>query len=142
MFAQTRDDVRSHFLQVWQKMASKEPLQPIELLLASVIERHCEYHELLDAPERALALEFAPDSFTSNPFLHMSLHVALCEQLQTDRPSGVVKAYNAILEKRRIDAHTVEHEMMDCLAASLWQSQRDSMPPDEVAYMACLMRIK
>ena len=141
MFAQSRDEVRSHFLNVWRKMAAKAPLQPMELILADVIERHCEYHALLDEPERALASEFAPDSVTSNPFLHMSLHVALCEQLQTDRPQGVVKAYNSILEKRRFDAHSVEHKMMDCLAASLWQSQRESIPSDEVAYMACLMQI-
>ena len=142
MFAQTRDEVRSHFLNVWRKMAAKASLQPMERILADVIGRHDEYHALLDESDRALASDFAPDSHTINPFLHMSLHVALCEQLQTDRPQGVVKAYNAILQKRRFDAHTVEHKMMDCLAASLWQSQRDSSPPDEGAYITCLMQIK
>jgi len=140
MFAQTRDEVRTHFLSVWQKMGANAPMQPMELLLAGVIGRHGEYHALLDQPARALAAEFAPDSATSNPFLHMSLHVAICEQLQTDRPPGVVKAYNAILENRRFDVHAIEHKMMDCLSASLRQSQRDSVPPDEVAYIACLMQ--
>jgi len=140
MFAETRDEVRTHFINVWQKMGAKTPMQPMELLLADVIERHGEYHALLDQPERALAAEFAPDSATSNPFLHMSLHVAICEQLQTDRPPGVVKAYNAILKNRRFDAHAIEHKMMGCLSASLWHSQRDSMPPDEVAYVECLMQ--
>jgi len=140
MFSQTRDEVRNHFLGVWQKMADKSPLQPMEMMLAEVIARHSEYHALLDEPDRALAAEFSPESPVSNPFLHMSLHVAIREQLQTDRPPGVVKAYNAIVEKRRFDAHAIEHKMMDCLAESLWQSQRDSVPPDEVVYMACLMQ--
>lgn len=141
MLSQSTDEVRNHFLSVWQKMAAKAAMQPMELMLASVIERHSEYHVLLNEPERALAAEFPPDSAAGNPFLHMSLHVAVCEQLQTDRPRGVVKAYNAMVEKRHFDAHSIEHRMMDCLAASLWQSQRDSIPPDEVAYMACLMQI-
>lgn len=141
MFSQTRDEVRNHFLDVWQKMATKALLQPMELILAGVISRHAEYHALLDEPEQALAAEFSPESAQTNPFLHMSLHVAICEQLQTDRPPGVVKAYNMMVEKRRFDAHVIEHKMMDCLAASLWQSQRDSIPPDEVAYMACLMQL-
>ncbi len=141
MFTQTRDGVRNHFLSVWQKMSTAAPLQPMEKILADVISRHTEYHALLDEPERALAAEFAAESSQTNPFLHMSLHVALCEQLQTDRPPGVVTAYNALVAKRRFDAHVIEHRMMDCLAASLWQSQRDSTPPDEVAYIACLMQL-
>ena len=85
--------------------------------------------------------EFVPDSITSDPFLRMSLHVAMCVQLQTDQPYGVVKAYNAILEKRHFDAHMVENKMMDCLAATLWQSQWESISYDEVAYVACLIQI-
>lgn len=121
-------------------MTNQAALEPLEQLLAGIIERHPEYHALLDEPARALEAEYPADSATASPFLHMSLHVAILEQLQTDRPPGVVAAYNAILENRRIDAHAIEHEMMDCLSASLRQAQRNSSPPDERLYMACLQR--
>ena len=58
MFAQSRDTVRSHFLNVWRKMAAKAPLQPMELgpvyllspplLLAYVAWLHCASSALLD----------------------------------------------------------------------------------------------
>ena len=141
MFAQTRDEVRSHFLEVWQIMAAEGPLQPLQQLLAGVIEFHPHYHRLLGQPTRALNAEYGADSAAGNPFLHMSLHVAVREQLHSDRPPGVVKAYNAVSENRKFDAHALEHRMMDCLSASLWQAQRNSSPPDEIAYIACLNRI-
>jgi hypothetical protein len=140
MFAQSRDDVRSHFISVWEKMVDDAPLEPLEQMLAIVIRRHPEYHQILSNPERALNTEFGVDGLTANPFLHMSLHIAIAEQLQTDRPPGVVNAYNSMLRNRRLDAHLVEHKMIDCLSASLWQAQRDSVPPNEAEYLACLTR--
>jgi hypothetical protein len=140
MFAQSRDDVRSHFISVWEKMADNAALEPLEQMLARVIRRHPEYHLILSNPDRALNTEFGVDGITGNPFLHMSLHVAIAEQMQTDRPPGVVKAYNSMLKNRTLDAHLVEHKMIDCLSASLWRAQRDSMPPDEAEYLACLTR--
>jgi len=141
MFAETRDEVRSHFLSVWRKMRSREPMQALEQMLAGVIERHPEYHALLSDPERALGTEGDPGAAGMNPFLHMSLHIALAEQLQTDRPPGVVSAYNQLFSSGKFERHALEHRMMDCLAASLWQAQRASTAPDEAAYLACLKRI-
>lgn len=139
MFTQSREEVRSYFINVWEKMALEVALEPLEQILANVIKQHPEYHPVLDDPAVALIAEYAEDMTTSNPFLHMSLHVAIAEQLQTDRPSGVVKAYNAMLGKRTLEPHAVEHKMIDCLRASLWQAQRDSCSPDEAAYLTCLV---
>ncbi len=139
MFAETREQVRTHFLEVWRKINEETPMEPLEQLIAAIIERHPEYHDLLREPQRALDLD--ADRIADNPFLHMSLHIAIHEQLQTDRPPGVVAAYNALLATRRYDAHTVEHKMMDCLATSLRQAQVREAPPDESAYLACLRRL-
>jgi len=142
MFAQTREEVRAHFLKVWGKMAAHSPMEPLEALLAGVIERHPEYHALLDRPDEAINAEFRTDIEGVNPFLHMSLHVAVQEQLQTDRPVGVVGAYNALVGTRRLDAHDIEHRMMECLSASLWEAQRNASPPDEAAYVECLRQAR
>lgn len=140
MFAQSREEVRSHFIDVWEKMTLGGPLQPLEQILADVIRRHPEYHEMLGDRGRALTADFGSSPEDDNPFLHMSLHVAIAEQLQTDRPPGVVTAYNTILGKRQLDPHLVEHKMIDCLSATLWRAQQDSNLPDEAAYVACLLR--
>lgn len=142
MFTETREEVRSHFLNVWQKMTAKEPLEPLEQLLAQVIEAHPEYHSLFDNPERLMHEDFNGDANEVNPFLHMSLHIALVEQLQTNRPSGITDAYQKLLTSGKFDAHALEHRMMDCLSASLWQAQRDSRPPDERQYLNCLQQIQ
>ncbi|MGR9089487.1 MAG: DUF1841 family protein [Gammaproteobacteria bacterium] len=140
MFAQTREEVRAHFLAVWQKMATKSPLEPIEALLADVIERHPEYHALLNRPDEVLNADFSADASGVNPFLHMSLHVAIREQLQTDRPTGVVSTYRALAEQGRLEPHAIEHRMMECLSASLVEAQRKAVAPDEAAYLDCLRR--
>ena len=121
-------------------MSTKSPLEPIEALLADVIERHPEYHALLNRPDEALNADFTAEASGVNPFLHMSLHVAIREQLQTDRPTGVVSTYRALAEKRRLDPHAIEHRMMECLSASLVEAQRKATAPDETAYLECLRR--
>ena len=141
MFAETREQVRSHFIDVWRKMGTREPMEPLEQLLAAVIEHHPEYHPLLDRPESAVATDFGATGGT-NPFLHMSLHVALHEQLQTDRPRGVVAAYETLREHAGLEPHQLEHRMIECLSASLWDAQQNARPPDEAAYLECLRRIR
>jgi hypothetical protein len=123
-------------------MSNSEFLQPLEQMIAAVIDRHPEYHALLKDPERALNTENGAEFSGINPFLHMSLHIAILEQVQTDRPPGVVNAYTAMLNSRKYDAHAVEHRMMECLSASLEQAQRDAKPPDEEVYIACLRRLR
>jgi predicted RNA polymerase sigma factor len=69
----------------------------------------------------------------------MGLHLAIREQVGTDRPPGIAQVH-ASLTRRLGDAHAAEHRMIECLAEELWQSQRDGRPPDETAYLAALKR--
>ena len=64
----------------------------------------------------------------------MGLHMALAEQLQTNRPKGIRTVYQTLCEKLQ-DAHAAEHKMADCLMESLWQAQRQKKMPDEKAYL-------
>ena len=76
----------------------------------------------------------------SNPFLHMGMHIAIREQLSTQRPPGIEAAYKQLLE-RLGDLHAVEHHMMECLGQAMWEAQRQGTPPDESAYLECLRRL-
>lgn len=137
IFSQNRDQLRQFYCEVWRKHRADEPLEPLEIQIRDVILMHPEYHTLLDHPEQALGREYLPEFGETNPFLHMGLHLAIHEQLATDRPAGI-RALVTELRPHWPDMHAFEHRMMDCLAEMLWRSQHDGEPPDEAAYLRCL----
>ena len=137
MFVETRDEARQYFIQVWLKLSEGRVLTPLESLIAQVIGAHPEYHALLARAPLALAHDDGGDDARANPFLHMGLHIALAEQLQTDRPPGILGLYQRLVRQDN-NAHEVEHQVMDCLARTLAQAARQGLPPDDVAYLDCL----
>ncbi len=105
-----------------------------------MVEGHPEYHRLLKNPEAAVSREFLPEDGQTNPFLHLGLHLAVLEQVDTDRPPGI----RALCQRIAASAgttHDAEHQIMECLAQSLWEAQRQSRPPDERAYLTCVERL-
>ena len=134
MFNPSREEVRDMFYGAWRKYRAGEPLVGIEALALDVILQHPEYHEALGRPERSREKEYVDES---NPFLHMSLHVALEEQLSIDQPNGIAAHFQALVAKRQ-DRHHALHEALECLAETLWRAQRDGTAPDAQAYLDCL----
>lgn len=137
---QNRDQTRQVFLDVWQKLQSGKVLEPMENLIAEVIEMHPEYQDLLTDPDATMRHDFSPDEGRENPFMHMGMHIALREQAATDRPAGFTAEYNRLSSKRQ-NRHDAEHSMMECLGQALWLAQRQQRPPDDDAYLACLKRL-
>ena len=137
IFSQDRTQLRKQYLLVWQKASNGETLEPLETLIADVIRDHPEYHPLLSNEEAAISSEFYPEHGTTNPFLHMGLHIALREQVATDRPIGIADITRKLLLRYR-DSHEMEHQMMEPLGTVLWRAQRDSCEPDEQEYLESL----
>ena len=137
IFSQDRTQLRKQYLLVWQKASNGETLEPLETLIADVIRDHPEYHPLLSNEEAAISSEFYPEHGTTNPFLHMGLHIALREQVATDRPPGIADITRKLLLRYR-DSHEMEHQMMEPLGTVLWRAQRDSCEPDEQEYLESL----
>lgn len=140
MYGNDRGQMRRIFLEAWRKAQAGEVLQPMEALIADLVGQHPEYHGLFKDGELAQGKDFSPDLGETNPFLHLSLHISLKEQLGTDRPAGIRVEYQRLL-KRWGDAHEVEHKLMECLAALLWQAQRNGQAPDEQSYLDCVRRL-
>jgi hypothetical protein len=134
MFNPSRDEVREIFFAAWRKYRAGQPLVGIEALAVDVILLHPEYHDALDHPERSRERDYVDES---NPFLHMSLHVALEEQLSIDQPPGIRAAWQRLLE-RYGERHDALHQALECLAETVWQAQRSQAPPDAAAYLECL----
>ncbi|MEQ8232264.1 MAG: DUF1841 family protein [Gammaproteobacteria bacterium] len=141
MFVEDRNESREFFLRVWRRMQAGEALEPLEQIIADVIAAHPEYHATLGAPAAAREAEFDGSDGRSNPFLHMGLHIALVEQLQTDRPPGIRAAYQALMMAAGGDTHTVEHRIIDCLAHELWQAGQEGRGPDALVYLDNVRRL-
>jgi hypothetical protein len=139
MFDQSsRDSIRRAYIEAWRKRRERLPLEPLETQIADVIELHPEYQAALTDGD-ATTREFTPDGGQSNPFLHMGLHLAIREQVATDRPPGIRHVF-ATLERRAGSTHEAEHRAIDCLAEALWNAQRNGRPPDEIAYLDALKK--
>lgn len=136
---QNRDETRQVYLNVWEKIQHGQILQPLESMIAQIIQLHPEYHELLSSGDSVQLAEFTPESGQSNPFLHMGMHIAIREQAQADRPAGIKTIHQKLCRKK--GAHEAEHLMMECLGQSLWLAQRNNTLPDENAYLECLKHI-
>ncbi len=130
---QDREQIRKVFIEAWRKQRAGLPLEPLERIIAGVIAHHPEYQPGLESGGLA-ERDFLAGDGESNPFLHMGLHIALQEQIATDRPAGVLAVYHSLAASAG-DAHEAEHRMMDCLAAVLWQAQRDGAMPEENVYL-------
>jgi uncharacterized protein DUF1841 len=136
MFDPTREQVRETFFGAWRKYRAGEPLVGIEAVAVDVMLAHPEYHAILDDPERHRDRDYVDQG---NPFLHMSLHMALEEQLSIDQPSGIASRFAALL-RRTAERHEALHEAIECLAETIWRAQRNNAPLDGDAYLACLER--
>ena len=139
MFAPTRDEARRFFVDAWAKYRDGAPLAGLEKTAVALIALHPEYHALLEQPDRHLEREFAPEGGAVNPFLHLSLHLAVAEQLAIDQPPGV-RAHFERLRTSRGDEHAALHAVLECLGETLWQAQRLRAGPDERVYIDCLER--
>ena len=133
MFNPSRDQVRSFFCDAWKKHQERLPLVGAEVTAADIAARHPEYHALLGDPTGALAAEWAPEDGQMNPFLHLSLHLAIHEQVSIDQPPGIRAAFNRL--RARMEPHAAEHVLVECLGETIWRAQRTGGPMDAAAYV-------
>ena len=133
-------EIRQFYIQAWQKYQKKQDLSPLEKQICDVIIMHPEYQKWLN--ESHLDTAFHPEVHGSNPFMHMGLHLAIIEQIQTDRPQGIRDIYQQLL-KQYVDRHSLEHALMDTLSQILWDAQKTQIAPDEKKYLQqCKQLIK
>ena len=139
MFAPSQNDVRRFFCETHRKARDGMPLTPMETLAADWIAGHPEYHAELDDVDAALAAVYEVEGGRSNPFLHLSMHLTITEQVSIDQPRGIKQAFELLAAKRG-SAHEAQHEVMECLGEMMWASQRSGLPPDGEEYIDCVRR--
>jgi hypothetical protein len=139
MFSPSREQARRFFFDTWRRYLDGQPLEPLGRSALAVMLLHPEYHGMLEQPERYVDQDYLPESGDLNPFLHLSLHLAVAEQLSIDQPPGLRAEYERVRAALG-DEHEALHAVLECLGETLWEAQRNNLPPDERVYLECLRR--
>lgn len=134
MFAPSQEQVRRFFCETWAKHQAGQPLTPLETQAAGWIAQHPEYHADLSDVEAAVAAVFEVEEGRTNPFLHLSMHLSITEQVSIDQPRGI-RAAVELLANRRQSLHEAHHEVMESLGEMVWESQRFGKPFDGERYI-------
>jgi hypothetical protein len=135
-----RSELRRMYVEAWRKHRALQPVAPVEDQIIRVIALHPEYAAALEGDADALERDYTPEGGQTNPFLHMGLHLAIREQVATDRPPGIAAVHRNLVQSLG-DGHAAEHAMIECLGEALWQAQRAGRAPDEAAYLEALRSI-
>lgn len=138
IFGQDRQELRQMYVDAWRKARAGQVMSPLEAQIAEVIADHPEYHDALTGDD--LEESYAPEEGRTNPFLHMGLHLALRDQIATDRPPGIRAVFRTIADRAsgRLEG---EHRAIECLAETLWEAQSQNQAPDEQRYLEKLKRL-
>jgi hypothetical protein len=139
MFNPSQDDVRRFFCETWRKQKAREVLTPLEAIARDWLLQHPEYRDDVDNLDLALAADYSVERGQSNPFLHLSMHLSIAEQISIDQPPGIRTAFLQLAQKRGSE-HDAHHAVMECLGQMLWNAQRAGLPPDGAAYVECVRR--
>lgn len=139
-FGDTIQDTRQMFYSSWESYLNKKPLSPLEQQIVQVVIEHPEYHSVMDQRNTFQEHTYYPELGEANPFLHMGLHLAVREQVATNRPVGMAQTFKQLVNQYK-DPLAVEHLMMERLAECLWLSQKNNLAPDEQHYLSSLAQL-
>ena len=139
MFQPSQNDVRRFICEAWHQHRAGLPLNAMQAQIAPWLDAHPEYESDFSDVEAALAAVYAVEDGRTNPFLHLSMHLSIAEQVSIDQPRGIRAAVQALAE-RLGSLHQAHHEVMECLGEMIWSSQRSGLPPDGTAYLEAVRR--
>ena len=136
MFTSDRAKQRQYLKQAWGKYTRHEQLEPLELQLAKIVEKHPEYQNIFNN----LDSEYFPEQGQTNPFLHINLHLTLQDQIRMDQPKGIKKIHTKLLVKVK-DSHEVEHMMMEHIAEMIFNAQKNNSAFNLDSYIQALKEL-
>jgi len=137
MFNPSQQDVRTFFCETYRKTQAREILTPLETIASDWIVQHPEYENDFADLNAALEADYSVDQGKTNPFLHLSMHLSIAEQISINQPPGITAAFKQ-LAQRLGSPHEAHHIMMECLGAVIWEAQRNGTPFDGSAYIEAI----
>jgi len=132
----SREQLRAHrqvFWGAWQRELRAEPLDALQVRIVRVIHEHPEYHALFDDMDSFLDRDFGSDD-GMNPYLHLSLHLALEEQVATHQPPEAANVLIHLMQRKGLSRHDALHVLLEILAETVFYAQRQGGEPDVLVY--------
>ena len=138
MFNIGTNDVRQFFADAWaMRHITQDPLQQKAV---KIINAHPEYQRFVEQIELWKDHNWLPEQGETNPFLHLSLHLSIQEQVAIDQPFGIAEIHQKLCQKTGNEMQA-EHLMMDALVEMIWQAQRYGGGFDVNSYITQLRRL-
>jgi len=137
MFNPSPAQVRQFFTDAWRKHREQLPLTPLETMAVDWALQHPEYRADLENPEAQHA-DYSVEAGRTNPFLHLSMHLAISEQLSIDQPPGIRAAWQKLAAAR--GEHEAMHVVMECLGQVIWEAQRLGAPLNNETYLELIRK--
>lgn len=137
LYNPSRDQARQFLFDAWAKFQLQQTLTDLEKIAVEVIQMHPEYHAIFSSPEKYMHQQYFPEMGETNPFLHITLHLSVVEQISINQPIGITPIYDKLRQKYS-DTHTAYHDVIDCLAETIWHAQRNNEPLDSAYYLKLL----
>ncbi len=141
MYDVNTHDVRRYFGHVWQNRLNPLQLDALQQKALRIIEAHPEYQTYLEHIEDYLDKNWTPEQGETNPFLHLSLHLSIQEQVGIDQPFGIRAIHQKLVGMHNDSWVKAEDEMMEALVETIWQAQRHNQGLDVNAYMTRLRKL-
>ena len=139
IFNPSRDEVREFFFNTWHKFKQNQLLEGVEKIAVQVMQSHPEYHAILGDATHYMQQQYFPEMGETNPFLHMSLHMSVLEQISINQPIGIATIYQQLIAKHQNELDA-QHDLIDCLAETIWQAQRNQQPLDAENYLLLMQK--
>ncbi len=137
LYKPSRDQARQFLFDAWAKFKQHSTLSDLEKIAVEVIQMHPEYHVILDSPARYMHQQYFPEMGETNPFLHLILHLSVIEQISINQPIGITQIYEQ-LKQQLNDSHLAQHDILECLAETIWQAQHNNQALDSETYLSLL----
>lgn len=138
MFNPSLEQARSFFIEVWNKYKLSRIMTPIEETTATWILKHPQFHNDLSNKESIKNI-YNSNCQESNPFLHLSMHLTVSEQLIIDQPYGIKAVYKKLIMNN--DPHTAAHKIIKCLTLTIRNSQDQGTALDSNKYIRLIREL-
>lgn len=139
MFNISQKEVRIFFCEAYRKQQTQEILSPLEVIASKWLAKHPEYEDDLKDVQIALNTDYSMEDRRTNPFLHLSMHLSIDEQILINQPVGISSIAKALIKKMNSE-HRAHHQIMSCLGEMVWSSQRSGLPPNNRTYINCIRK--
>jgi len=129
---------RAFLREIWQKAQAEVPLGDEPGRLARVMQEHPEYSAAWESESSASEQDYTIGGV--NPFVHVTMHVAVERQIDGDDPPETV-ATLARLTAAGLDRHEAVHRIANVLTEQIWLMHREQRAFDRAAYLRALQNL-